>query len=202
MKKALLKYILLALLCIISSGCAASMNSNKVGISPGVPANNLTTDNSLIPQDNTVSVVNDAYLTGFITKYNCRLNSDEAKLIASNIVTTSNMYKVDYRVITALVAIESGFRSNARSSSGAIGLGQLMPGTAKHLNVSNPFDPADNLDGTVRLLRTHLEKYNGNINYALAAYKMGSGTVSRYGISQPETIKYIQNIRKVFDNIP
>lgn len=202
MKKALLKYLLLGLLCIISSGCAASMSSNKVGVSPNLPAVNLQEDNTLIPQDNTVNIANDTCLANFIAKYNCRLNNDEARIIASNIITISNMYQVDYRVITALVAIESGFRPEARSSSGAIGLGQLMPATAKHLNVNNPFDPRENLDGAIRLLRNHIEKYNGNINYALAAYKMGAGTVSRYGISQPETIKYIQNIRKVFDNIP
>lgn len=190
------------ILCIFSSGCAASMQSNKVGISPDIPNTPVTTEDNLIPQDDNLVLADLDKLMDFIGSYNKRLNENEVKIVANSILEASNIYKVDYRIITALVAIESGFNSKARSPSGALGLGQLMPRTASSLMVKNPFDPLDNLNGTVKLLRTYLEKYEGNINYALAAYKMGCGAVARSGISQPSTANYIKNIRKIFDNIP
>ncbi|MER3465739.1 MAG: hypothetical protein C4340_00490, partial [Armatimonadota bacterium] len=100
-----------------------------------------------------------------------------------------------------------GFNPSATSYKGAMGLGQLMPGTARGLGVRNAYDTYENLYGTVRLVRGHLDKYasvgpNGqkyaDLVLALAAYNAGSGAVKRHGGVPPyrETQNYI---RKVID---
>ena len=202
MRKTFLTYTIFTLLCCFSSGCATNMKSNKVGIGQNLPTNIASTTHKIPVQNNNYASIPLVNLGNFINAYNKTLNNNEAMIIADAIIQMSNKHRVDYKIITALVAIESGFRMTARSPSGAMGLGQLMPGTARHLNVQNPFDPFDNLNGAVSLLRTHLEKYNGDINFALGAYKMGAGTVSRAGISQDTTAKYIKNIRNVYDKVP
>ena len=200
MKRFVLTYITIGLICILSSGCAASIKSNRANVGNNLPSNLSSTN---VDSQNPYLVHSSLErLTNFINSYNKNLGYDRARLIADAILQASNTYRVNYRVVTALVAIESGFRADAQSPSGAMGLGQLMPATARGLEVSDPFDPQDNLNGAVKLLRTHLEKFNGNINYVLGAYKMGAGTVSRSGINQPTTISYIKQVRDVFDQVP
>lgn len=202
MRKVLLTYSLLGLICLLTGGCATSMKSNKVSVGQNVPCNvNIQQGSPLRPPVDILSAQIDS-LSSFISSYNKTLNVDDVRVIAEAILKVSNRHKVNYKVVTALVAIESGFRPDAKSPSGALGLGQLMPATARGLNVSNPFDPLDNLNGAVKLFRSHLESYNGDINFALGAYKMGSGTVSRRGISQSSTISYIKKIRSVYDMVP
>lgn len=202
MKKTILKYTSFLLICLVGSGCASNMQSNKVTTNPTLPNVSTNSVNVLVPQQDMMPAVTIETLTSFINSFNKSLAYAEARDIADAILKSSNKHRVNYRVITALVAIESGFRPQVTSSSGAMGLGQLMPVTARSLNVAKPYDPYDNLNGAVRLVRSHLEKYNGDINFALAAYKMGGGTVSRNGISQPSTIMYIKNIRKIYDRVP
>lgn len=92
-------------------------------------------------------------------------------------------YNVNPELIQALIWAESGGRADAVSGAGAMGLMQLMPYTAESLGVSDPFDPAQNIDGGARLLSSLLERYDGNVNLALAAYNMGSGGLSRTGVT-------------------
>lgn len=158
-------------------------------------------DKKDLDQQSASSILTDN-LSKYILSYNKSLKPEVSKKIAESIILASNKYNIDYKIIAALVAIESGFRHTARSPSGAIGLGQLMPQTAIWLKVQNPTDPYDNLLGSVKLLRMHLEKFGGDINFALAAYKMGARNVQNAGIKQLSTINYIKNIRKVFDSIP
>ena len=90
---------------------------------------------------------------------------------------------------------ESGFSPNAISPKGAIGLMQLMPGTAQTLG-ANPADPAQNADAGARYLRDLLKKYDGGLWHALAAYNAGPGAVDKYRGVPPyaETVRYINRI--------
>ncbi|MFN3684501.1 MAG: lytic transglycosylase domain-containing protein [Fimbriimonadaceae bacterium] len=148
------------------------------------------------------------YYAAFIRKRNPRLSEAEAWRIAQGVIGFSLKYGVDARLVMAMVLVESGFNPNATSRAGAMGLGQLMPGTARGMGVTNAYDSIDNLYGTVRLIRGHLEKYTGKTGdqyqalvLALAAYNAGSGAVRRYGGVPPyrETQSYVRKVVAVYD---
>ena len=143
----------------------------------------------------------------FIHRVNSRLPVREAYRIATAIVGFSMRYGVDARLIMAMVMVESGFNPSARSRAGAMGLGQLMPGTARGIGVANAYDSAENLFGTVKLVRRHLEDYNRSTGDAyrslvltIAAYNAGPGAVRRHGGVPPyrETQRYVRKVMSLY----
>ncbi len=110
-------------------------------------------------------------------------------------------HHVDPSLVRSVVKVESNFNPNAVSRKGAMGLMQLMPSTARSLNVSNPFDPQQNVDAGVRHLRKLLDSYGGNLRLSLAAYNAGSGAVARSaGVPHfRETQDYVRRITNLYN---
>jgi soluble lytic murein transglycosylase-like protein len=107
---------------------------------------------------------------------------------------------VEESLIRAIIHAESAYQPDARSPKGAQGLMQLMPTTAAELNVANPFDPAENIEGGARYLSQLLAQFKGDLDLATAAYNAGPNAVEKYGGIPPydETQEYVRRVRILY----
>ena len=113
---------------------------------------------------------------------------------------TCEKFGVDPSLVQAIVKVESDYDAFALSGKGAMGLMQLMPQTALDMNVKNTFSPHENIEGGVRYLRTLLDRYEGNLSLALAAYNSGETAVKRWGTIPPfkETKEYVSKVLALY----
>ena len=115
----------------------------------------------------------------------------------------AQQHGVSEGLIKAVMHTESGFNVNARSPVGAQGLMQLMPATARRFNVSNAYDPHENIMAGAKYLAWLLKRFNGNTTLALAGYNAGEGNVAKYGGVPPfrETQDYVRRVTSRFSNL-
>jgi hypothetical protein len=139
--------------------------------------------------------------------FNSTLSTAQSQDMAAHVLMMSSYYRLDPRLLVAIVGVESGWQSHAVSHSGARGLGQLMPETASGLGVL-PFDAYENIDGTARYLRRMIEQYPADgterrYTLALASYNAGPGAVARYGGVPPiaETRAYVVHVMALWHRL-
>jgi len=118
------------------------------------------------------------------------------------IQSASGRYNIDPDLIRAVIKAESDFKVSARSNKGAMGLMQLMPDTARLHNVSDAYNPGENVEGGARHLRMLLDRYQGDLELSLAAYNAGSAAVEKHrGIPPfPETKEYVRRVLRFYDS--
>ena len=116
---------------------------------------------------------------------------------AQDIALAVRQFSVDPALVRALIHAESGFNPRARSQKGAMGLMQLMPGTARMLGVTDPSVPSDNIRGGTQYLAEQLARFKNDISLAAAAYNAGPGAVQKYAGIPPyaETQVYVQRVK-------
>ena len=136
-----------------------------------------------------------------IPGFNLAGKSFTAEEVDAAIEQAAARHNVDPNLVRAVIKVESNFNPNAVSRKGAMGLMQLMPQTARSLNVSNPFDPQQNVDAGVRHLKQLMESYGGDLKLTLAAYNAGSGAVARSaGVPHyAETRNYVNRITQIYN---
>ena len=128
--------------------------------------------------------------------------TDSVPVSYVNIINSScERFGVDPSLVHAIVKVESDFNPFALSRKGAMGLMQLMPQTATTMNVRNSFSPDENIEGGVKYLRYLLDRYEGNISLALAAYNAGETAVKKWGTVPPfkETQDYVKKIMHIYN---
>ena len=125
-------------------------------------------------------------------------------VIDGYILDSSNRHNIDPLLIFAQMSQESSFKKNATSHKGASGLMQLMPATAARWGVKNIYNPKQNIEAGVKYMRWLLDKFDGDVKLALAAYNAGEGSVKKYGNKIPpytETRNYVQRISTHYEKI-
>ncbi|MDY6903638.1 MAG: lytic transglycosylase domain-containing protein [Thermodesulfobacteriota bacterium] len=109
-------------------------------------------------------------------------------------------YNISFALLKAMIKVESDFNTAAVSRAGAKGLMQIMPQNFRHLGINDPFNPSENIMGGTRYFRALLDRFNGRLQLALAAYNAGPNVVDDYGRipPYPETMAYIKRVMKYY----
>ncbi len=134
------------------------------------------------------------------SSFNFNRGAYSPEQVEAAIEQAATRHNLDPNLVRAVIKVESNFNPNAVSRKGAMGLMQLMPNTARQLNVTNPFDPAQNVEAGVRHLKKLLQTYGGDVPLTLAAYNAGQGAVARSaGIPRfTETRSYVRRITDLY----
>jgi soluble lytic murein transglycosylase-like protein len=135
------------------------------------------------------------------SKYRFYRGEGEKFRLETLIVHFADKFELERALIKAVIKVESDFNPKVVSSKGAQGLMQLMPETAREIGVNNPFDPSDSIYGGSLYLRRMLDSFDENLDFALAAYNAGPGTVRKYGGIPPyeETQNYVKRVKHYLD---
>lgn len=196
MKKVLVSFVLLSFL----TGCVGRTvkydNNSEKPVRQETPVYNNNNKNVVTPKPKIYGIY-ERY-KNFILSMNPKISSFSAVTIASIVDIYSKEHSLDPTLVLALISRESNFKADIVSKNGAIGLGQLLKQTAKDMGVNNPYNAEENIKATTKYLAMLIKKWNGNVNLALASYKMGHGNVSKIlktGNELPlNTKKYIKEI--------
>ncbi|MCY1081840.1 lytic transglycosylase domain-containing protein [Archangium lansingense] len=121
--------------------------------------------------------------------------------LAPLIRDSERRHRIPTGLLEALVEVESNTQPHRISPAGAMGPGQLMPGTASLLRVADPFDPAPALDGSARYLAEQLERFRGNVRLAVAAYNAGPGNVNGRVPRNGETEFYVEKVLNHYERL-
>jgi hypothetical protein len=129
------------------------------------------------------------------------INGSQQKTLAAEINRAAVMYHLDPALLHAVIATESGYETRALSRRGAMGLMQLMPDTARRYGVTDPFNPAQNIQAGTQHLNSLLKRFGNNLSLALAAYNSGENNVLKYGTRIPpfsETRAYVPKVMRLY----
>ncbi|MDN3452286.1 MULTISPECIES: lytic transglycosylase domain-containing protein [unclassified Psychrobacter] len=130
-------------------------------------------------------------------------NSGSRNAYDSYIRASAERHGIDPALMKAMMHTESAFNPNARSPVGAQGLMQLMPATARRFKVSNPWNPADNIEGSAKYIAWLMRRFDNNIEHAVAGYNAGEGNVDKYGGIPPfkETRNYVKRVMSRYHSL-
>jgi len=177
----------------VENSLEASTATNKVSTLSTSATNNSEGNSNIINTNSLVSdvsSVNNASLSTTIRQISGNTKYD------SIISEMAQKYDVPFDLVKAVINAESSFNSSATSSTGAMGLMQLMPATAKWLGVNNAYNARDNIEGGAKYLSYLLDRFDGNLKLAVAGYNAGPGNVEKYKGIPPfqETQNYVKKI--------
>ena len=162
------------------------------------PATEDTSDTASILTE--VSTEQSSTISGSIANSGVLACSDE---LNSYFLEAAETYNIDVNLLKCIAYAESSFNPSATSKSGAMGVMQLMPSTAEGLGVTDAYNAEQNILGGAKYIAAQLERFDGNIEYALAAYNAGPNNVEKYGGIPPfeETQNYVTKIMNIYNNL-
>ena len=140
----------------------------------------------------------------YLRENTARISGREKRVISlydDLINEAAETHGVKFPLLKALIKVESDFNPDAVSPKGAMGLTQIMPETARILQIRDPFDPSENIMGGARYLKQMIQRFGGELHLALAAYNAGPKTVERYQRIPPipETENYVEKVMRYYD---